>query len=193
MSRRGLSGSASYASEGLAAMVQSPPPPLPPPPPPMVPPQPLPPPPPQPLPPPPPPPPSPPPPQPPPPPPPLQQLPISAMRMPLHSLAACPLLRRGSPPLPHLALARRTGMHGTAFLGMHGFTVGAGIFLSAPSHRHGLHRSTALGCICPSKLLQKVVEWHAATFERVQGGLISLEQAEAFLQRHGVSLPAARS
>ncbi len=44
-----------------------------------------------------------------------------------------------------------------------------------------------------SKLLQKVVEWHAATFERVQGGLISLEQAEAFLQRHGVSLPAARS
>ena len=44
-----------------------------------------------------------------------------------------------------------------------------------------------------SKLLQKVVEWHAATFERVQGGLISLEQAEAFLQRHGVSLPAVRS
>ena len=101
-----------------------------------------------------PPPPSPPPPPQPPPPPPLQQPPLSAMWTPLHSLAACLLLRHGSPPLPHLALARRTGMHGTVFLGMHGFTDGAGIraglVLSAPFRHLGLRRSTAPGCICPS-------------------------------------------
>ena len=99
------------------------------------------------------------PPQPPPlPPPPQLQLPLDAIRTPLHSMAACPLQMCGLPALPHLAIVRRTGMHGTVSPGMRGSTDGARRVFSPPFRLHGLHRSTGPGSTCPSSCMRRDIQ-----------------------------------